>query len=110
MEFLSEYDYAELKGYTIEQLYEYLKAMEEESVQHSIRMLTLSGQELDDARVSMNGYNIWISEYKKEITLRLAIKTPPPRSVCVGCEENQPNQMAHFGGCIPDPNTFNIEE
>ena len=22
---------------------------------------------------------------------------------CQGCEEDQPNQMAHYGGCIPDP-------
>ena len=25
-----------------------------------------------------------------------------PRT-CQGCEEDQPNQMAHYGGCIPDP-------
>ena len=23
---------------------------------------------------------------------------------CQGCEEDQPNQMAHYGGCIVDPN------
>jgi hypothetical protein len=26
-----------------------------------------------------------------------------PRT-CQGCLEEQPNQMAHYGGCIPDPN------
>jgi hypothetical protein len=26
-----------------------------------------------------------------------------PRT-CQGCEEDQPNQMAHYGGCIVDPN------
>jgi len=25
-----------------------------------------------------------------------------PRT-CQGCEEDQPNQMAHYGGCIVDP-------
>jgi len=26
------------------------------------------------------------------------------RRVCRGCQEDQPNQLAHYGGCIPDPN------
>lgn len=24
--------------------------------------------------------------------------------VCIGCEEKQPNQQAHMGGCLPDWN------
>jgi hypothetical protein len=41
--------------------------------------------------------------------------TPPPspicegvvqpakkKRVCSGCTENQPNQIAHYGGCMPD--------
>jgi len=26
------------------------------------------------------------------------------RRICRGCEEDQPNQLAHYGGCIVDPN------
>ena len=26
---------------------------------------------------------------------------PAPR-VCQGCLEDQPNQLAHYGGCMPD--------
>jgi hypothetical protein len=32
---------------------------------------------------------------------------PPPivrkkRRVCQGCKDDQPNQLAHYGGCIPN--------
>lgn len=26
------------------------------------------------------------------------------RRLCRGCDEDQPNQLAHYGGCITDPN------
>ena len=110
MEFLSEYDYAELKGYTLEQLYEYLKKAEDDCVQFGISMEGLQGQELEDANVCLNEYIAWVIEYKKEINLRLSIKTPLLKPACVGCEENQPNQIGHFGGCLPDPNAFNLDE
>ena len=110
MEFLSEYDYAELKSYTLDQLYEYLTITEHDYIQFNISIRDLKGQELEDAYVCLNEYLVWIAEYKKEITFRLSIKTPPLKPVCPGCAENQPNQMAHFGGCVPDPNAFNLDE
>jgi len=110
MEFLSEYDYAELKSYTLEQLYEYLTIAEHDYIQFNISIRDLKGQELEDAYVCLNEYRVWIAEYKKEIILRHSIKTPPLKPVCPGCAENQPNQIAHFGGCIPDPNAFNLDE
>ena len=39
--------------------------------------------------------------------VRALIEQPESRKrprTCQGCEEDQPNQMAHYGGCIPDPN------
>jgi hypothetical protein len=30
------------------------------------------------------------------------VKPAKKRRNCSGCVENQPNQMAHYGGCLPD--------
>jgi rRNA processing protein Krr1/Pno1 len=77
MELLTDNDRVELKNYTLEQLYEYVKAAQDEVEKISIRMIGLNGQELYDACESLTGYNIWIHEYNKEIEFRVSINTPP---------------------------------
>jgi hypothetical protein len=31
-------------------------------------------------------------------------------TACVGCEQNQPNQLAHIGGCLEDPDEFEVPD
>lgn len=37
-----------------------------------------------------------IVEKKKVIKIKIKIK-------CIGCQQGQPNQLAHYGGCLTDP-------
>ena len=46
-----------------------------------------------------------ISEVIKEKTIPNQTVAPAAKKVgryCSACLENQPNQMAHYGGCLPD--------
>ena len=38
------------------------------------------------------------------------VQTDSPPVACVGCEQNQPNQLAHIGGCLEDPDEEKAEE
>jgi hypothetical protein len=40
------------------------------------------------------------SEYDSE-SQKTSIETQSPRK-CQGCIEKQPNQLAHYGGCLPN--------
>ena len=41
-------------------------------------------------------------EMLKQVTYKLQELQRKRR--CRGCQEEQPNQLAHYGGCIDDPN------
>lgn len=38
---------------------------------------------------------------KSKKKVKRTVKKPPPK-VCRGCIEDQPNQIAHMGGCLPN--------
>lgn len=37
-------------------------------------------------------------------------ETNPSAAACVGCEQNQPNQLAHIGGCLEDPEEVEVPD
>jgi len=109
MEYISDYDYAEVKTFTLEELQKYLKTCEENHVCYSQHIETLEGEQKDASLEILKEYEEWIRVYKNEITLRLCIKTPPLKPVCYGCEQGYLNQMGHYGGCLPDPMDSSVE-
>jgi len=107
---LSERDYAEMKSYSLDQLNNCLKELEEGRTRFTSTIDLLKGEELETAHSCISEIDNWIAAYKDEITLRLSINTPPIKPYCIGCDEGVLNQMGHFGGCLPDPSVFNIED
>jgi hypothetical protein len=103
MEYISEYDYAEVKTFTMEELQKYLETCLENRECFEGHIETLEGQEKLEALETIKEYDAWIDAYRSEITNRLSVKTPPLKQACYGCEQGYLNQMGHYGGCIPDP-------
>jgi len=93
MEFISEYKYAEVKVFTLEELEKNLIKTQEKRKQ------------LEE---SIKEYDMWIKAYKNEINCRL-INTTPVKPKCIGCEEGYLNQLGHYGGCIPDPMDIELQ-
>jgi hypothetical protein len=62
------------------------------------RLSALLRQQLDGMEDTIARLTAAVKEFNKQ-------QNPHKRpKICHGCEEDQPNQMAHYGGCIPDPN------
>jgi len=97
---LSTNDYKELSTYTLEQLVEYYNELK-------IILMNLLNQHTkltDHEKIKQLSEDIfetqkWLFAYNSEIDSRYP-KTGP---TCNGCVHDQPNQQAHFGGCLPDP-------
>ena len=103
MTYLTKEDYAELKRFSNDDLNAYLKVCESNRSKAFVLSQTLTGEEYFNALEAIKEYDAWILAYNTEITIRLAIKTPP-NPYCHGCNEGHLNQMGHYGGCIQDPN------
>jgi len=103
MGYLTKEDYAELKRFSNDDLSTYLKVCESNRSKAFVLSQTLTGEEYFNALEAIKEYDAWILAYNTEITIRLAIKTPP-NPYCHGCKEGHLNQMGHYGGCIQDPN------
>ena len=77
MEYLSEYDYKEIKSFTMNELETYLKQCEDNCECYRQHIETLNGEEKDRALETIKEYDVWIKVYKDEIYFRLIINTPP---------------------------------
>ena len=113
MEYISEYDYAEVKTFTMKELETYLVSCKQNREVFLQIIESLEGEEKEQALETIKEYDSWIVAYSNEIMIRLSIKTPPLKPSCYGCEQGCLNQMGHYGGCIPDPlitDEYSLEE
>ena len=86
MEFISEYKYAEVKVFTIQELKDKLKNTQEKRKQ------------LEEC---IKEYDMWIKAYEYELKYR--------KPKCIGCQEGYLNQIGHYGGCISDPMDIELQ-
>lgn len=69
-----------------------------QSMEEISRLSALLGKQLDAMEDTIARLTAAMNEFSKQ-------QNPHKRPrTCRGCQEDQPNQMAHYGGCIPDPN------
>jgi hypothetical protein len=97
---LTNNDYKELSTYTLDQLIGYYNELNNVLVDllneyNKLTILEKDNQLSEDILETQK----WLFAYNTEINSRYPQKT----ITCNGCSENQPNQQAHFGGCLPDP-------
>jgi hypothetical protein len=97
---LTSNDYKELSTYTLEQLVDYYNELYNVLVDllneyNKLTVLEKSNQLSEDILETQK----WLFAYNTEINSR----PPKKRVTCNGCIEDQPNQEAHFGGCLLDP-------
>lgn len=102
---LTSNDYKELSTYTLEQLVDYYNELKIVLMNLLKEYNSLTVLEKDtDLSDDIVETQKWLFAYNTEINSRY----PKNAIVCNGCIEDQPNQQAHFGGCLTDPyNTDN---
>jgi hypothetical protein len=61
------------------------------------QQIVLLKEQLTAADETINRLTEAVKAFMRQLESRKRPRT------CQGCEEDQPNQMAHYGGCIPDP-------
>jgi|UniRef100_A0A6C0CRJ3 hypothetical protein len=69
-----------------------------QSMDELFRLSALLSQQLAGMEETVTRLTAAMKELNKQQNPHKRPKT------CRGCEEEQLNQMAHYGGCIPDPN------
>jgi hypothetical protein len=76
MEYISEYDYSEIKTFTLEELYKYLNIIENNRCNYIKNIDSINGEENDNILEIIKEYDAWIIAYNNEIMDRLIIRTP----------------------------------
>ena len=76
MEYISEYDYAEIKTFTLEQLNKYINIIEINRTNCINNIETMNTNEKEAVLEIIKEYDAWIIAYNNEITDRLIIRTP----------------------------------
>lgn len=104
MQYISDNDRAEIKKFTLDELKDNIVDVKEARDGAILCSQDAQGERLEFILESIKEYSAWIIVYENELMIRTAIRTPPFKPVCHGCQEGQLNQMGHYGGCIPDPN------
>jgi hypothetical protein len=99
---LTSNDYKELSRYTLEELVDYYNELSSVLVNllKEYNKLTVLEKDIQLSEDILETQK-WLFAYNTEINSRSSKKT----ITCNGCANDQPNQQAHFGGCLPDPYT-----